>query len=210
MANNAVFVLLAGGKSDRMGLAKGLLKYRHTFWILEQLERISKSNIATVYIGLGYNYHHYIDAIPWFLDAAKDFTDFQDLKVKVVINPTPEFGSFSTLQTVLNDIDIKSDIVINPIDVPILCHLELNKIINAEKKVVIPAFESKKGHPLKITYEFRKRLLALKISDKSARLDVQIKKLDLAKISIIEVKDKSILQNINTRQEWNSFLEESS
>ena len=50
MENKPVFVLLAGGKSERMGVAKGLLKYEQTFWILEQLNRISKSNIQEIIV----------------------------------------------------------------------------------------------------------------------------------------------------------------
>ena len=59
--NNIDFVLLAGGKSERMGVAKGLLKYQQTYWILEQLHRISKTNIKDVYIGLGFNFEHYFN-----------------------------------------------------------------------------------------------------------------------------------------------------
>ena len=78
MKNNTVFVLLAGGKSERMGLDKGLLKYKQTFWILEQLHRISKTNISTVYIGLGYNYQHYFDAIHWLESAQTKFEEFKN------------------------------------------------------------------------------------------------------------------------------------
>ena len=34
-----VLILLAGGKSARMGFPKGLLDYHGTFWILEQISR---------------------------------------------------------------------------------------------------------------------------------------------------------------------------
>ena len=36
MENNTVFILLAGGKSERMGFTKGLLEYKKIFWVLEQ------------------------------------------------------------------------------------------------------------------------------------------------------------------------------
>ena len=208
MENNPVFVLLAGGESNRMGLAKGLLKYQHTFWILEQLDRISKSNISTVYIGLGYNHQHYFDAIPWFSDTIKEFRKYQSLNIKIIINSNPEFGSFSTLQAVLTEINSKSDIIVNPIDVPILKSTALNKILNVKNEVVIPSYEHKKGHPIKISSSFSKFLACINISDNEARLDFQIKKLSPAKISIIEVKDSNILKNMNTRKDWISFLKE--
>ena len=207
MQNNTVFVLLAGGKSERMGVAKGLLKYKHTFWILEQLERISKSTISEVYIGLGYNYQHYFEAIPWFKKAVSNFKNFQNLNVKVIINKTPELGSFSTLQTVLKQINLTKNIVLNPIDIPILNFTELNKIISTKNKVVFPNFEGKNGHPIKMNPSFWKNLLRLNSIDKEARLDVQLKKESPIKTSIIEVFDRDILYNLNTKKDWISYLD---
>jgi molybdopterin-guanine dinucleotide biosynthesis protein A len=101
MKNSTVFVLLAGGKSERMGIAKGLLQYKDTFWILEQLDRISTSTITEVFIGLGINHEQYFDKISWLKKAQLDFFLYKNLKVRVVVNQNSELGSFSTLQTVL-------------------------------------------------------------------------------------------------------------
>lgn len=208
MGINTAFVLLAGGKSERMGLTKGLLKYRHTYWILEQLNRISKTQISIVYIGLGFNYQHYFDAIPWLSDAQNKFVEYQTLKVKIFINPNPELGSFSTLQSVLNQINQNCEILLNPIDIPLLNANELNKLIKTKNTVVFPSFKEKNGHPVKMNAEFWLSLLQINVSDENARLDFQIKKLNPAKISIIEVNDKDILKNLNTRAAWVSFLNE--
>ncbi|PHQ55648.1 MAG: hypothetical protein COC16_04810 [Lutibacter sp.] len=207
MQNNTIFVLLAGGKSERMGVAKGLLKYKHTFWILEQLNRISKSTISEVYIGLGYNYKHYFDAIPWFKKALNKTVDFLGLKVKIAINDTPELGSFSTLQIVLKEIDSPNAVVINPIDTPLLNSADLNKIIFTKNEIVIPSFEEKNGHPIKVNSAIWNNLVSLNPTEKDARLDVQLKKLNPLKISIIEVSDRAILYNLNTKKEWISFLD---
>lgn len=208
MGINTAFVLLAGGKSERMGLPKGLLKYRHTYWILEQLNRISKTQISTVYIGLGFNYQHYFNAIPWLSNAQNKFVEFQTLKVKTVINPNPELGSFSTLQSVLSHIKQNCNILLNLIDIPLLNVNELNKIIKTKNTIVLPSFKEKNGHPIKMDAEFWHSLLQINLSDENARLDFQIKKLNAAKISIIEVNDKVILKNLNSRTAWVSFLNE--
>lgn len=206
MENNTVFVLLAGGKSERMGVAKGLLKYQQTFWLLEQLHRISKTNIKEVYIGLGFNYQHYFNAIPWLQNAQSDFVTYEGLSVKVIINKSPELGSFSTLQTVLKVIPNEVDLLLNHIDIPVLNSEELTKIISTNNNIVLPNYEGKNGHPVKMKSNFWKKLLDLDISDKNARLDFQLKKVNPAKISKIEVLDRAIIMNLNTKKEWLDFL----
>ena len=206
MVNKTVFVLLAGGKSERMGVAKGLLKYHQTFWILEQLNRISKSNISDVYIGLGYDFKNYFDDIPWFKDAITKPIKYLGLNVAIVINKNPELGSFSTLQTVLKNIDFTVDTIICPIDVPILNSEELNKLIEVKNTLVIPTYKDKNGHPIKINNDLKKQLEIVNLSDKNARLDYQLKKINDLNISKISVNDNAVLKNLNTKIVWKTFI----
>ena len=208
MGNETVFVLLAGGKSDRMGVDKGLLKYKHTFWILEQLNRISKSNIKKVYIGLGFNSQHYFDAISWLKESLINEADYQGLKIKTIVNPTQELGSFSTLHTVLKNINSACDVLVNPVDVPLLNSDELNNIIAVKNNIVMPNFEGKNGHPIKMGVGFWQKLVSLNVSEENSRLDLQLKKVTPEEISIVEVTDPSIIKNLNTKTAWISFLNE--
>lgn len=210
MENNTVFVLLAGGKSERMGFPKGLLSYQKTYWILEQLKRISKTSIQEVYIGLGYNYNLYFEAIPWFEKATASFENFNGLNVKVILNKMPELGSFSTLQTVIKEIDITKNVLVTPIDIPLLNSKELIQLIEMKGEIVFPNFESKNGHPVKMASSFWKNLVALNLTSTEARLDVQLKKVNPAKISILEVLDRVVLYNLNTKSAWNMYLNSSS
>lgn len=207
MGNNA-FILLAGGKSERMGIAKGLLKYRNTYWILEQLTRISKTTISKVYIGLGNDYELYFKAIPWLEKAKHNAQSFQNLQVKVTVNKKPELGSFSTLQTVLKSIKNDCDILINPIDIPILNSQELNIVIQTNNLVVQTNYKGKNGHPIKISSQCWNSFLNLDLMDDNSRLDFQIKKIDNSMISKISVKDKSVIENLNTPKDWRNFLSE--
>lgn len=207
MKNKTVFVLLAGGKSERMGTDKGLLKFQNNYWILEQLNRISNSTIQKVYIGLGFQSQHYFEAIPWLKDALNDFVSYKNLKVKVVINNVPELGSFSTLQTVLKVVNKKSTILLNHIDIPILNTAELNKIISTENDVVLPNFNNKNGHPIKLSENVWNTLLDLDVTKADSRLDIQLKKVNPIKISTVEVFDRAVILNLNTKKDWNSFLE---
>lgn len=206
MENNAVFVLLAGGQSSRMGVDKGLLKYKHTFWVLEQLNRISKSEVHTVYIGLGYNCKNYFDAIPWLFQAQKEFVNFMGLKIQVIVNPTPELGSFSTLVATLKHINQEFSILINPIDTPILNPSELNKLNSTDNRIVLPFYKNKNGHPIKLSNLIWTSFLDIPLNDESARLDRQIKNSDPNFITQIEVFDPSVSMNLNTVNEWKKFV----
>lgn len=208
MENNAVFVLLAGGKSERMGVAKGLLEYNNTYWILEQTNRISTSTITEVYIGLGFHYEEYLNKIPWFSEARSHFVLYKNLKVRVVVNQNPQFGSFSTLQTVLLQIPKNKSVLINPIDIPILNSTELENIIEAQNQIVLPNFESKNGHPIKLHSEFWQTLLLLNPTDENSRLDLEIKKIIPSKITTITVTDSCIVKNLNTPNDWATYLTE--
>ncbi|WP_369753330.1 NTP transferase domain-containing protein [Flavobacterium sp. WC2409] len=206
MANNTVFIVLAGGKSERMGIAKGLLDYNNTYWILEQLDRISKTQITEVYIGLGFHYQDYFNAIPLLAEAQTHFMYFKEMKVRVVINPNPERGSFSTLQTVLQKIKTNQAVLISPIDIPIPNATVLNAIIEIENTIVLPNFEGKNGHPIKLSNAFWKSLTPLDPKEENTRLDFQIKKVNLDEITEVEVNDSSILKNLNTQNDWTDYL----
>lgn len=208
MKNKPVFILLAGGKSKRMGIPKGLLKYKNNLWILEQLHRISKTTIEEVYIALGFDYELYFKEINWLENATQQIVNYKNLNIKVIINPQPEYGSFSTLQTVLKQLNCNKSILLNPIDVPLLNNVELQHIISEDNEIVLPNYKGKNGHPIKLAPSFWQHLTTLKLTDKDARLDYQLKKVNSIKISKIEVYDKTILKNLNTKLDWNSYINE--
>lgn len=206
MENKAVFVLLAGGQSSRMGVAKGLLKFKQTFWLVEQLERISKSNCSEVVLGLGYNFEHYFMALPWLETAQTTAFSFLNLKLTVVVNPTPENGQFSTLQACLKKVNHAENILISPIDTPIDTPTYLNSLLATSKDLVQLCYEGKNGHPIKISEKIRKELVELPISDEEARLDVQLKKTTPENSAQIATINRDCIINFNTPSEWKSYV----
>jgi len=208
MENNTVFVLLAGGKSERMGSPKGLLNYNKNFWILEQLNRIANTAITEVYIGLGFQFEDYFDAIPFLAKAHNQLEGFENLKIKVVVNENPEAGSFSTLQSVLVQIPKTKSVLIQPIDIPILNKTELQKIIENQNEVVQPNYQGKNGHPIKLSSLFWPPLLEIDVKDETARLDFLIKKKNPEQRTKVVVHDSSCIQNLNTPNDWLDFKKE--
>jgi len=196
-------ILLSGGKSSRMREPKGLLKHNNTFWILSQIETFIGTE---VYIGLGYDNQLYFDAIPWLKSATKTSITYKGKQIRVAVNPTPEFGLFSTLQSVLKQIDINQHVLILPVDVPLFNKEAQEKLSTQESLIVVPKYHDKKGHPIKISPEFWQSLLKLSSSGIDARLDFQIKKINPSEISVIDVSDGLCIQNLNTPKDWQAFI----
>ena len=200
-----MLILLAGGKSKRMGFPKGLLDYKGKFWILEQISRYKNVIKPKVYIGLGYDYEIYFNKIPWLAKAVNDFILYDCVEVMVIVNQHPQLGSFSTLQAVLNKIENHSTVIILPIDVPLLKVKDLNSIINEDNYIVIPKCDDINGHPVKLEPDFWQTLLTIKLTSKKARLDLQIKNFNSSSVTYLNVSDISVYQNINLQSDWEYF-----
>lgn len=199
----STLIILAGGKSSRMGQPKGLLSHNNSFWILSQIEHFIGE---IVFIGLGFDANHYFETIPWLEKAITKPQLYKGKQVQVVINDTPELGFFSTLQNTLKKTEKNKQVLVLPIDVPLLNSTEQEKIISDNHSIVIPEFQDKKGHPVKLLPEFWNSLLVLNPDDEKARLDVQIQKRNASEISIIEVSDASCILNLNTPKDWQDFI----
>jgi len=205
MENDTAFVLLAGGRSERMGVPKGLLQYQNTYWILEQIDRITTSTITEIYIGLGHYSQEYLNKISWLNEAQSLFFLYKKIQIRVIINQNPELGTFSTLQNVLQQIPKNKSVLINPIDVPILNTTELQTIIETRNQIVLPNFEGKNGHPIKLHADFWNKLLLLNPTNENSRLDLEIKKINPSSITTISVSDSCTVKNLNTVAEWMNY-----
>ena len=203
MNQTTSLIILAGGKSSRMGQPKGLLKHNTIFWILSQIETFIGTEI---YIGLGYDKQLYFNTIPWLKKAVNNFVSYKNKKVKVIINPNPELGPFSNIQSVLKHVNINHQVLILPIDVPLFNANEQEKLITNRSSIVIPKYQEKKGHPIKLTSKFWQSILSIHLKNEDARLDYQIKKVNPSEISFSETSDGLCTLNLNTPKDWQEFI----
>lgn len=91
-------VLVAGGRSSRMGTPKGLLDYHGHPWLAEQLKRFKAAFGLRAVIVLGFHHEQYFEQMPWLREAEKNPVNQFGLEISVAINPAPEHGQFSSLQ----------------------------------------------------------------------------------------------------------------
>jgi CTP:molybdopterin cytidylyltransferase MocA len=94
-------ILLAGGRSSRMGKPKGLLDYQGQPWLIEQLRRFKSASGKRSIVVLGFHQEPYFARIPWMEKAVGGTVRQLGLEISAVINPTPEQGQFSSLQSAI-------------------------------------------------------------------------------------------------------------
>jgi len=133
---NCTAIILAGGKSQRMGQPKGLLLFKKHYWIQEQLKRLKSGGVSYIIIGLGFDSDLYFEAIPEWRLAVNKYINYDDIKLKVILNNKPHLGSFSSLKKALKVVEDPNDVLVCPIDVPLLNAAELKKIISTKSSVV--------------------------------------------------------------------------
>lgn len=200
--NNCVAVILAGGKSERMGQPKGLLDFKGKPWLLEQLNRLKLAGIKQVFIGLGFDSEHYLKQIPFLKEALNHSANCEGLNICVDINQSPELGSFSTLKNVLKIIDITKNVLVIPIDIPLLNTTSLKELLLQKEDIVKPQYQGKSGHPILIKSKVLTHLL--NVPD-TARLDDFIKSNRQYSLNLWQCEDDQILLNINTPKVWADY-----
>ena len=205
-------ILLAGGQSSRMGTPKGLVDYQGQPWLLEQLSRFEAASGKEAVIVLGFHQEQYFERIPWLRGARDEASVQSGLAVSVVVNKTPEFGQFSSLQRAIPFILEKgwSGAFVLPVDVPgpqREVYSRLGAAFKKELDVVIPQYRSKGGHPVLLSRRFLGRLISLPVADNEARLDKQIRALSPEQVAKVRVRDPQVCLNINTLEEFRAFAD---
>ena len=205
-------ILLAGGQSSRMGTPKGLVDFEGRPWLLEQLSRFEAALGKEVVIVLGYHQEQYFERIPWLRGARYEASVQSGLAVSVVVNKTPEFGQFASLQRAIPFLLEKdwSGAFIQPVDVPgprREVYGRIAEAFNHKLDVVIPQYQSKGGHPVLLSRQFLGQLLSLPVANNEARLDKQIHALSRERVARVRVKDPQVCLNINTLEEFRAFTD---
>lgn len=107
MIRHFPLIILAGGKSSRMGTPKGLINYRGDFWLLEQLRRFKAASGERTVIVLGFHHEQYFEKISWSRTAVNESVNQLGLNISVVVNPNPEYGQFSSLLSAISILSVR-------------------------------------------------------------------------------------------------------
>ena len=178
------------------GVPKALLPYHGEPWILRQLDTLAVAGLSVAWVVLGYHRDRFYETIPTLQMAEKREQTIHEMRVRVVVNASPEDGPYSSLLTALRHID--TDAFVLPVDVPCAHAPVWKAMADTEAEAVVPTFEGRGGHPVLLRAGAIAELLGV-TSGPDARLDVQLRRLQTVRL---EVEDPTILENHNEAADY--------
>jgi molybdenum cofactor cytidylyltransferase len=189
---NTPLLILAAGRSSRMGFPKGLLPYQGRFLLEHQLEIFFSQGGKRAILVVGYQPDNY---------CRQPFIEhyLSEGRVEIAQNHECHLGQFSSLQAGLK-VAIKNEtsgVILLPIDVPLPCKMELKKLITKNKRAVIPTYQNRGGHPVFLSMDLCRDLEKMDLEDPSSRLDYILNKLPQAEVEYLPVPNKEIRLNLN-------------
>jgi molybdenum cofactor cytidylyltransferase len=187
-------IILAAGASSRMGSPKALLEYRGETFI-ERLVRIFSRVCDPVIVVLG----HHIDRIAPVIEG----------KAQVVVNPSPERGQLSSLQTGLAALPKNADgFLFLPVDCPAVDEATVEHVVQAFEQrqpdtlIVVPQFTGKHGHPVCAVRSLADEFLALP-ADAQARDVVHS---HVSHTLYMDVDDPGILRDVDDPESYRQMV----
>lgn len=170
-----------------MGRPKALLEYQgETF--LGRLQRILLANCSSVVVVLGH-------------DAAL-LRPALDPRVKEALNPDPERGMLSSLQTGLALLDDHTRALFLPLDYPAIHPRTIARLCQTSQcDVAMPRYQGRRGHPVLISPGVASQLRALPVS--AAARDV----IRGYEPCYVDVEDPAILMDVDTPEDYQALIQ---
>lgn len=172
-------IILAAGASTRMGRPKALLDYRgETF--AARLVRVFERVCDPVVVVVG----HHAETIQ------------EHVRANFVINPDPDRGQLSSLQTALAALPAGAEgFLFTPVDSPTVEEWTVTRLVEEFRpgSIVIPRFNGRRGHPVCVPRAFFPAFLSLAPTEKTRTAIDQ----HADRIHYLDVDDAGILADID-------------
>ena len=199
----AHLLILAAGKSSRMGFPKGLIPFDGSFLIEAHLKNYQRAGGQGAHLVFGRNFQEYEEKMPWLSVHSSSPIPLQ-LSVDWSLNTHDDLGPFSSLVLGIRDIQKNHSkplpLFVQPVDMPPVNQKTYSQLYRAMGKGIqacVPKKNETGGHPVLLHPSFYLPLIHIK-NLSQARLDHQIKNLPSTAIQYLTTGDDAILQN------WNS------
>ncbi len=187
-------ILLAAGKSTRMGEPKLLLPFGDGTVLSKTIDNVLGCNVDEVIVVLGAN-------------VEKTRNIIADKPVKVVFNPDYSQGMSTSLICGLKQVSNRAlRIMVALTDQPLIEKDTYNKLIkeslNSSKGITVPLFKAKRGNPIIFAARYRDEMLQLR-GDVGGR---ELLKRHPEDVYEVAVDSGSIYINLNTMDDYNTAL----
>jgi len=187
-------ILLAGGKSRRMGKLKQLMPLGKSTILEQAIDNLLSSTADEVIVVVGYKAEEITKAI-----AAKP--------VKIIVNPNYQQGMSTSIITGLILVDPRVEAVMLALgDQPMVDSQTIDQLIaefyNHDKGIALPTYKGKRGHPVIFATKYKAELLELK-GDIGAREIIERHPEDILEVA---VGSEGVITDIDTEEDYPSPL----
>jgi len=186
-------VVLAAGRSTRMGEAKQLLRIDEQKMLERTIENVSASRVEEAVLVLGFEAESIRRELPAaLLDG-----------VKIVVNENHQSGMASSLREGLAAVNLESDAALIVLaDQPLVRPETMNEIVErfcgADAEIVIPHYQGSRGNPVLLGRSVFAEAMALEGDVGCRSIFAQHTK----GILRVDVDDPGILADIDSREDY--------
>ncbi len=187
-------IVLAAGKSRRMGTPKAMLKWGDATFIETIVSRLREAGVAGLYVVARSDTAARIQAIA------------QPLGATVVINDDPkDEGPISSIRAALKILPDDFDgVMICPVDHPGIDRATYATLLQKAREnrghIILPLCQGKPGHPVVFPLAFRGELESVP-SGKGADFVIARRPQEVIQVKVL---DLDVLRDIDTREEYES------
>lgn len=189
-------IILAAGRSQRMGRPKALLPIFGTTFLEHIVRRIRTSRLVDVKIVLGHRPETILNRLP-------------DLKAATVINSRYLEGQLSSLQSGIRALDPETcdGLMLFLVDHPLVESTLIDELIDCFSReghpIVIPTFQGRRGHPVLFAKELFPELLAASPDEGAVAVVRQHRR----QIRHLEWKSDEILIDVDTPEAYQRWIQ---
>jgi molybdenum cofactor cytidylyltransferase len=186
-------IVLAAGKSERMGRPKALLPLRGRTFLGNILDAISQSSIARTVVVVG---HH-----------RAEIEGHVSPGTSVVYNPNYEKGMVTSLQAGIRALPGEvTGAFLFLVDHPLAQRDTIELLIKnlAPGRIVLPTFQGRRGHPVLFASEIFQEILGL---TESQGANIVVRK-DPSRVVEVPVESPGILVDVDTPEDFRKLQNE--
>lgn len=181
-------IVLAGGAGRRIGQPKALLRTAQGETFLHRLAALFTALCDPVIVVLGHQ-----------PDLVRRATT---VPVIFALNPDPDRGQLSSLQAGLALADPSQPLLFHPVDTPLIASTTIQMIRDTPGDLVIPRYQGKRGHPVKIAPRLAQALRDLP-ADSQART---VLRAHYPEAVFVDAGDPAVTADIDTPEDLAQWI----